>query len=122
MHHFNRAEMAALARLAHGSETSLNALLLRDLLAAPAQWRQQNGLPLDDWLRVMVPINLRTPADRRLSATNYVSMFFLDQRLSDNLDSESLLEKINRTLADIKRNDLGVAWLIGPRRLAKHSP
>jgi hypothetical protein len=122
MHHFDRTESAALARMAHGSEISLNGLLLRDLMVALAQWRQQNCLPLDDWMRVMVPINLRSPADRRLPATNNVSMFFLDQRLSDALEPEKLLHKINSTLSDIKRNDLGLGWLLALPVLQKLLP
>jgi hypothetical protein len=112
IHHFTRAESAALAKIAKGSELSLNALLVRDLFVALAKWRAANGLPDDAWLRLMVPINMRTPGDRRLPAANVVSTVFLDRPLNAASEPKCLLEGINRFMDDIKRNDLGVGWLL----------
>lgn len=115
VHHFTREESAALARIAHGSETSLNGLLVRDLFLALAQVRQRNGLPDDAWLRLMLPINMRTPADRRLPAANKVSTVFLDRCLAEGIEPDKLLGEINGLMEDIKHHDLGLAWLLGIR-------
>ncbi len=121
VHHLSRTETAALAGFAHGSETTLNALLVRDLFLTLAQWRQQHQLPADAWLRLMAPINLRTPADRRMPAANLSSMFFLDRCLSEEMDAAAFLDGINRAMKDIKHDDLGLAWLLALRVL-RHLP
>jgi NRPS condensation-like uncharacterized protein len=117
VHHFDRDESAALARLAHGSETTLNGLLVRDLFLALGQWRRRHNLPADDWLRLMIPINMRTAADRRLPAANKVSMFFLDHCSSEEPDAAALLARINGVLANIKDDHFGLAWPLGLRVL-----
>ncbi len=85
---------------------------MRDLFLALARWREKNGLADDAWLRLMVPINMRTPGDRRLPAANVVSTVFLDRRISDARDPDVLLNGINRYMEDIKRHDFGLAWLL----------
>ena len=112
VHRFSREESAALGALAQGSENSLNSLLARDLFVALNNWRGRNGLPSDVCLRLMLPINMRTPADRRMPAANVVSTAYMDHCPEDCLDGEALLERINRLMENIKRNHFGLAWLV----------
>jgi hypothetical protein len=116
-HHFTSEESAALAEAARSSEVSLNSLLTRDLFLALARWRQQDGLSDSAWLRLMMPINMRSPSDRCLPAANVVSTIFLDCRLSDELDAGALLHGVNRVMEDVKRHNLGLAWLLALRVL-----
>jgi hypothetical protein len=87
-------------------------LLVRDLFLALHQWRTRHGLSEDDWLRLMVPVNMRTPGDRRLPAANVVSTIFLDQRHAADFDPRALLQKANRLMTETKRQDLALAWLL----------
>lgn len=112
VHRLSRPESAALAGLAQGSESSLNSLLARDLLVALDQWRQRNGFATDACLRLMLPINMRTPADRRMPAANVVSTVYLDHCPDDGLDADALLGRINRLMENIKRDHIGLAWLV----------
>jgi hypothetical protein len=111
VHRFSRTESAALAAFAQGSENSLNSLLARDLFLTLDQWRKRNNLPADAWLRLMLPINMRTPGDRRMPAANVVSTVYLDHCASEEADADALLERINRLMDNIKRNHFGLAWL-----------
>jgi hypothetical protein len=110
VHRLSREESAALAVLAQGSENSLNSLLAHDLFVALDQWRRRNGLPADVCLRLMLPINMRTPADRRMPAANVVSTAYLDYRPEDGPDG--LLDRINSLMDNIKRNHFGLGWLL----------
>ena len=100
-----------------GSGASLNSVLARDLLLALAGWRKQVGLPDNIWLRLMLPVNMRAPGDRRMPAANVVSTVFLDCRLADGLDPGALSKDIHRLMENVKRNDFGVAWLLAIRLL-----
>lgn len=122
LHRFDRAESAALARLARGAENTLNSLLVRDLLLALGQWRRQQQLPEDDYLRLMIPMNLRTHADRRTPAANLLSMFFLDHCPAAAGNPAALLHDIHRLLDEVKQNDLGMAWLLALRGLQNLMP
>jgi len=117
IHHFSRAESAALAAIAEGA--TLNGLLARDLFLAVGRSRQQDGLPADACLRLMLPINMRSPGDRRMPAANVVSTVFLDRCLSDGLDSAGLLRRINTLMDGIKHDNFGLAWLLALRLLQR---
>ncbi len=112
IHHFTQAESAALARSAHGSELSLNAVLAHDLFLAIAEWRRRNGINNEAWLRLMIAVNMRSPGDRRMPAANVVSAAFLDRSLAD-ADTSALLDGINRFMENIKSDNLGLPWLLG---------
>jgi hypothetical protein len=121
VHHFSRAESVTLAAMAQGSETSLTGLLVRDLFLSLDQWRRRNELQGDAWLRLMLPINMRAPADRRMPAANVVSTVFLDYCPSRERDSDALLLRINRLLEQIKNDSLGLAWPLALRLLQRLS-
>ncbi len=116
-HHFTSEESAARAGAARASEVSRNRLLARDLFLALARWGQRDGLSDSAWLRLMLPINMRSPSDRCLPAANVVSTVFLDGRLSDGRDAGALLHGVNRLMEDVKRHNLGLAWLLALRVL-----
>lgn len=121
VHHFSSNQTAAVARAAQMRDTTLNNVLVRDLFLTLAQLRKQNHWPDDAWMRLMVPINLRTPSDRHLPAVNRSSMFFLDRRLTEPTDAAALLKGIDRAMTDVKQHELGLAWLLAMRVL-RHLP
>jgi len=89
-----------------------NDLLTRDLFLALAEWRSHQNIADDgQWLRMMIPMNLRTTADRLLPAANLVSSVFLDRRGQDFVDADRLLRSIHEEMDLIKRLELGFTFI-----------
>jgi hypothetical protein len=111
-HAFDRETTAAVRRAATRQGVTPNDLLARDLFLALAEWRRRQNVADDDgWLRMMVPINLRTAADRRLPAAVVVGSVFLDRRGPDFADPDRLLRGIHAEMELIKRNRLGFTFV-----------
>ena len=110
---FSRRESQAIRESARRQGATLNDLLIRDLLMAMFDWREQHagGRP-DDWLRLAVPVNLRTAADAALPAANVVSMVFIDRRADDAHDPAELLRGIHGQMEQIKRLRLGLTFVL----------
>jgi NRPS condensation-like uncharacterized protein len=89
-----------------------NDLLARDLFLAIDDWRTQENIPDDgSWLRMMIPMNLRTTEDRLLPAAHLVSSVFLDRRKQDFADSDRLLQSVHEEMDLIKRMQLGLTFI-----------
>ena len=93
---------------------SINDLFLCAAFFAMQHWREQHVTNKKrGYLRVAVPINLRTPADDRMPAANIVSMVFLDRKPEKIRDSESFYHGIYHEMQHIKQNNLGWAFIHG---------
>lgn len=84
-----------LRRVAHDRGATLNDLLLRDFFLAFDDWISDNqpavhGRPV----RIMIPMNLRQPADEATPAANIVTMEFLDRNAHDCKEPEKMLDSI----------------------------
>ena len=92
---------------------TLNDLMVRDWFLATGDFRTRN-YPDDanGWLRLAVPMNLRGPNHEGIPAANVVSMVFLDRRPSELADREQLLGGIHREMEQIKRDRLGLAFVV----------
>lgn len=118
-HEFTQAETAAIAQAARNQSGTINDLLARDLFLTLGAWRESRQLVDDEaWLRMMIPINLRRPDDQQLPAANIMSTIFLDRRRTDLNDPLLLLKSITKEMELIKRNQLGLIWVLGLRLLA----
>jgi hypothetical protein len=119
---FDEYESAAYAVAATQSKATTNDLLCRDLFLALGDWRAHwhRGSP-KDWLRLSVPVNLRTIGDRRLPAANVVSLVFLDRREPQFADPAKLLKSIHDEMQLIKDNQLGLTFVLS-LRLFKRLP
>jgi NRPS condensation-like uncharacterized protein len=113
LHHtFDAEATAAMRHAAASRQVTLNDLLARDLFLALGEWRARQNVNGDgEWLRMMVPVNLRTVDDRLLPATNVVSSVFLDRRGSDFADADRLLQGIHDEMDLIKRLQLGLTFI-----------
>jgi hypothetical protein len=90
----------------------LNDLLARDLFLALGEWRSRQGIAADgQWLRMMVPMNLRTAGDLLLPALNRSSSVFLDRRAADLADADRLAQSIHDEMDLIKRYQLGFTFV-----------
>lgn len=61
----------------------------------------------DAWIRIGVPMSLRTKSDYGLPAANRVSMVFLDRRPVDRHDHEALIRGIHAEMDLIRSHELG---------------
>src|SRR5262249_21362413 len=75
-------ELDDLRLVAKSAGVTVNDLFVRDLFLAIGDWlsRHSEG-DVRRWLRLSIPMNMRTVADRRLPAANVVAMIFLDRQL-----------------------------------------
>lgn len=104
-------ETNSLLTVAHSSGTTLNNLLIRDLLLAINDFRtSERGGDGCQWVRLSIPMNLRRPDGENFSATNMVSMVFVDRRADALSDSEAALEGIHRQMQQIKDLELGLTF------------
>jgi hypothetical protein len=90
---------------------TVNDLLVRDLFLALAEWRSRQNIDDDHWLRMMIPMNLRTAGDRLLPAANVIGNAFLDRRGRDFADADRLLQSVHEEMAWIKRGRLGITFI-----------
>jgi NRPS condensation-like uncharacterized protein len=104
-------ELERLRLVAKTAGVTVNDLFIRDLFLAIGRWlsRHQQGDPRR-WLRLSIPMNMRTVADRRLPAANVVAMVFLDRQLREFADSQQLLAGVHDEMQLIKRLDLGLTF------------
>ena len=99
------------------NNVTLNDRLTRDLFLAINDWRQERDQNADDWIRMMIPMNVRNHNSHNLPATNYVSSVFLDRKGTDFDDPESLLGGIRKEMQLIKDNNLGMTFLFSLKLL-----
>jgi hypothetical protein len=113
---FSVDETIRLRQTAQSRNVMTNEMLARNLFLAIFCWQRLRGC-IDEcnWLRMMVPVDLRSVEDRMLPAANVVSSIFLDRRGEDAADPETLLESIHKEMELIKRNQLGFTMLFSLR-------
>ena len=120
--HLDLAASDALRAAAKDAGVTTNDLLARDLFVALREFRLARGIAEDErWLRLMIPMSLRTAADRKLPAANVVSSVFLDRRGSDIADREQLLASVTDEMQLIKSHQLGFTFIFS-LHLSRLSP
>ncbi|TWU25708.1 acyltransferase PapA5 [Bythopirellula polymerisocia] len=108
---FSDSETAGLLAAARDVGATVNDLLVRDLFLALGEFRKARKLgDGSEWLRISIPMNLRTQHFKRSSAANVVSMVFLDRRPQSFDDGLSLLNTIGHEMQEIKRKRLGLIF------------
>ncbi len=121
-------ETSALQQAARRLKVTVNDLLLCDLFLAIQEWRKsQESQRPKDWLRVAVPINLRTPDDHNVPASNILSMVFLDRSGLNFDDPGALLHGVSHEMKRHRKRHMSqllrVALALGrrlPGGLKKH--
>lgn len=103
-HSFSNEESEQLRQMAGEANVTVNGLLIRDLFLAVRDWQDHHNCSRNGkCLRVMVPINLRSMADRRLGAGNRVSMVYLDRNDKQMRRPEELLWGVNFEIKTVQR-------------------
>ncbi len=115
-HVFEESETKNLFQAAARQRVTANDLLLRDIFLALRQWNaEQAPKSADRWLRIAVPVKLKTRDDRRMSAANGVSYNFLTRRESQCVDRSAFLQGISRENDPAIRYRRGTSFLRGFR-------
>jgi hypothetical protein len=96
--------VAGLEATAKASTVSVNDLLATALLFAIAEQVPEQASP---WIRLAIPMSLRTKTDHVLPASNRVSMVFLDRRPEDCRDPVMLATGIRDQMEIIRSHALG---------------
>jgi NRPS condensation-like uncharacterized protein len=107
-------DMLRLKRVAQSRQVSVNDCLASYLFSGVTRFRESKKYQLDsDWLRMMVPVNMRTPLDwKSLSACNVVSAIFLDRTPIQIRDMSMLLKSVHDEMELIKTNKLAFMFLL----------
>jgi len=111
---FDAAATAEMRSTARQRGATLNDLLCCDLFLAVHGFRHEmQPRQPDAWLRLAVPVDLRTPAQESMSAANQASMVFVTRRASACDASAVLLQGIHRELQQVKTWGLARTFLRG---------
>lgn len=88
-------------------KVTVNDLFIRDLFFSLGEWWdwKNKGSP-DDWVRVVLPVDMRKPVDRFLSAANITSIVSLDRRMRSLGNRERLLTRAHEDMGWVKHRGL----------------
>lgn len=100
-----------LAEKANSMNVSVNSILVGLLMQTLENFCQKHPDRISKWIRVILPINIRTFADRRMPATNRATVVQVDRQASD-FTREDYFSGLNREIQIIRDWDLGKLFLI----------
>lgn len=115
---FSKDVARALRSAARREGVSYNDLLMRDVFVAVHKWRQPHASTHREWLRMMVPMDLRTRPDLAMPAANVVSSVFFDRRGTACEAPDSLLMGLHREMQLIRNLQLGLTLVFTLRWLS----
>ena len=113
-----RAEIRSAARR---RGATVNDLLCCDLFLAIQAFRREMGQRPDAWLRLAVPVDLRTQAHRRMSAANLTGLVFLTRHANACRNPAALLQGIHEEMCQVKEWRLARTFLRG-LQIRRHLP
>ena len=96
---------------------SVNSLVLGSLMQTLEKFCQRNDDRVSPWIRVILPMSIRTFADRRMPATNRATVVQVDRKASD-FANDGFFQGLNREIQIIRDWDLGKLFLIFVRAMA----
>lgn len=101
---FTQVEAAARAQ-----GVTVNDILAAAFLAVVTEAAEGFGAEAsgNDWIRLSVPVSLRTKSDHLLPAANRVSMVFLDRQREHSADRQALVRGVHAEMELIRSHALG---------------
>ncbi|MCX6899338.1 MAG: hypothetical protein NT105_11600 [Verrucomicrobia bacterium] len=110
---FSKAQLGSLLATAKQNSATLNDLMIRDLFLAMRAWNCRHNGERRQFLRILVPFNLRGPEHNRLSATNVMGIINIDRRFSPASHSNplSLMDSIRSETRLLKRSRLPATFM-----------
>lgn len=108
---FDATTTARLRAAARHRGATLNDVLCCNLFVVLCAFRAES--PRDAWLRIAVPVDLRTAQQDEMSAANQASLVFLTRRPDDCRVPNDLLASLHRELRQVKTNRLANTFVRG---------
>lgn len=99
---------------AQKNTVTVNECLAAAIFDGVSEFRKDQQLAnATDWIRMMIPMDMRTSEDKKnLTACNVVGSVFLDRQPAQISNFDSLLLSINREMKLIKNNKLAFMFLL----------
>lgn len=102
-----------LREVAAKNRATINELVLHAIFRSIHQLRKERKWHSDgEWIRLVIPMNIRDFADRRMAAANRATVVQLDRTDRDFSDDAGLLWGINYELGNIRRWNLEKTFLL----------
>jgi NRPS condensation-like uncharacterized protein len=116
----DRTQVQQLKAVAARKGVTLNDLYLLETFRTIRDWNRAQGRGRDDqWLRIGMPTNLRTPVHERMPAANVVSYMFLARRAGDCDRPDEMLARIHRQTSLAVHARLGRITVMGLKYVQK---
>ncbi len=113
---FDKKLLTGLRKAATACGATVNDLLLRDLYLAIDEWNQYCGaVGSNNRLRIVIPVNLRTRSDLKMSAANKFGYMFVTRHEQHLAKPDELLATLTAEAAKLRRTQFPVRFV---RRLA----
>lgn len=97
-----------LSKLARRRDVTLNDLLVRDLFLTLRKWFRDHGhTKSGDWVRVLVPTNLRDESMKDMPAANVLGYAMITRRLEECDSDDELLAAISADMTAVRDWGLG---------------
>lgn len=109
---FDEAESKHLRELARSLKCTLNDLLLRDIILGLDAWNlRHDPRARGELIRIMLPMNLRSPEDETLPAANVVAMVPVDRKMNWYRNRRLLLATLRLETTLFKVLGLAVSFI-----------
>ena len=110
----------SLRAVASQRKVSINDLFVREMLLHIRDWNRRAQQPFGRrWIRLAVPLSMRTSLHDKVPACNIVSYALVTRREQDCDDPEALLQSIHQQTSDVLFNREGIVCLKLFRALRK---
>jgi len=111
--YLTQPEYFELRKAARESRYSVNDLCLAFFHSAIGRWREKMEIaPNDEWIRISVPVNLRSKADKSLSACNAISIVSIDRKANGLHKRDRLIRRAKEDMQYVKKGQLAFVYLI----------
>jgi NRPS condensation-like uncharacterized protein len=101
-----------LRAVANHLQVSLNDLLVREMTLHIRDWNRRAGLSFGRrWIRLAIPLSMRTSRHDNMSAANVVSYALVTRREADCEDPDELLKSIHQQTSNVLFNREGIVCL-----------
>lgn len=118
-HCFDAGQATRLKVEASDTRATINELVLRAVFLGLHQYRKKRKLhKKNEWLRLIIPINIRDYADRRLPAANRATLVQLDRTDLHFSSPARMIWGLNYELGFVRRWNLVKTFLLGLRWLS----
>jgi len=90
---------------------SFNDVAVEILFGVLGRWQRAHGMSVRSWVRIMVPVDLRSREDERLPASNRYTYLFLNRRVGACSDWSGLLAGVQAELQAQRQSREGLCLL-----------